>query len=259
MRKYLLSIEEFLGPEGEALLAEALAGVDPHRRRKAEAVRPGRARAACVGAGLVLQQAVRDVLKAQERVGASASGAPPLSVPANRCLQRYGVKELLDMLRPKPPLPLSFWYGEKGKPYFCDYPVYFNLSHSGDYVLCVLSGEEVGADIQQHRAGRREGIARRFFSEKERAALESQGEDQDALFFRLWTRREAYCKLTGQGLSGLAGRDFLPEGESLLWEEFSLPGYSAAICSYGKAGDAGGSGAGTKHRQDMDKDVYREH
>ena len=42
--------------------------------------------------------------------------------------------------------------GEHGKPFFTLQPkIHYNISHSGKYVVCVLAGEEVGIDIQEHR------------------------------------------------------------------------------------------------------------
>lgn len=256
MTKYLLSIEELMGAEGRGLLEEAFSKVDHHRRRKAEGLRLGRARAACLGAGLLLQLAVW-MFPGQRGAGSAVYSG----------LIQYTVSGLLDRLRDKEPLPLAFRYGEKGKPYFRDYPFYFNLSHSGDYVLCALSTKEVGADVQQHRAGAGGRIAARYFSEQERAALESCKGGGDELFFRLWTRKEAYGKLTGEGIAGTMGINLLPEacgtdrgglrfdkgievpeivlgkskriqdGRELVWEEYRIPGYSISICRHGKAYD----------------------
>ena len=42
--------------------------------------------------------------------------------------------------------------GEHGKPFFTLQPkIHYNISHSGKYVVCVIAGEEVGIDIQEHR------------------------------------------------------------------------------------------------------------
>ena len=257
LAKYLLDITEFTDAEnGEALLARAFLHIDEERRRKAHGIRPGKARAASVGAGLLLQAAVRD----GDREACSQ-------------WRRYSVNELMDFLQEKPPLELAYVYGREGKPYFRDLPFYFNLSHSGDYVLCVVSEAEIGADIQQHRRREkekdREGsggsernafgdssavlgrLASRFFSERECAALNRAGAEREQLFFRLWARKEAYGKLTGKGVTGVLGMDMLPEtgqeeekllsGEGgfsrekgIFWEEYgSIEGYSIALCHYG--------------------------
>lgn len=103
------------------------------------------------------------------------------------------------------PLSLSYSFGENGKPYFRDYPdIYFNLSHSGEHVLCAISREEVGADIQEHRKIKA-GIAERFFSDEDRRMLKQveKGIGEAAfreLFYRMWTVKEAHMKLTGIGM-----------------------------------------------------------
>lgn len=100
------------------------------------------------------------------------------------------------------PLSLSYVQGENGKPYLADYPdIYFNISHSGSYVICALAGEEIGVDIQEHRrvSGR---LGERFFSEADKELLERYGgEDAGELFYRIWAVKEAHMKLTGRGMA----------------------------------------------------------
>lgn len=203
LAEYLLSIKEFLTEEsGEALVERAFSCVDEERKRKAERIRPGRARAASLGAGLLLQLAAGEALR-----GGGAGGTTRGNV-------MYSVSRLLDCLEELPRQSFSYHYGKNGKPYFRDLPFYFSLSHSGDYVFCALSTEEIGADIQQHRKrpGRdqRRHLADRFFSEEEKRALEASGESA-ALFYRLWARKEALGKLTGKGVAGILKVNLLPE------------------------------------------------
>lgn len=226
-KRYLLDIRELLetGREAdcEALFSEALEKVDSERRRKLERIRPRRARAASLGAGLLLQYAVR-----QEE----ESTFPVLTVS--------GVLDKVDC-----PFPLEYRYGAGGKPYLKNVPLYFSLSHSGDYVLCVTDSREVGADIQLHREGDVGKLAERFFSEEEQEALR-RAEEKRAFFFRLWARKEAYGKLTGQGVGGTLGACLLPGREDIspgvFWEEYPEPeNYSIAICGYerGSEGQTG--------------------
>ncbi len=190
--------------------------------------------------------------------GADIGNAPgsrrgaPFGAAGRVDLKRYSVKKLLESLYGKPPAPIAYVYGKEGKPYFRDLPFYFNLSHSGDYVLCAVSSAEIGTDIQQHCGKNVERLARRFFSEREAAALEQAGEERETrerLFYRLWARKEAYGKLTGKGIAAALEVDFLPGGtvsspygcssgevggKRLLWEEYdSIAGYSIALCRYG--------------------------
>ena len=99
------------------------------------------------------------------------------------------------------PMPPDFSVGENGKPYIENVPVHFNLSHSGTFALCAVSDHEVGCDIERiARADLK--IAKRFFTASEYASiLAAPTEDeQNIVFFRLWTLKESFLKVTGQGM-----------------------------------------------------------
>lgn len=97
------------------------------------------------------------------------------------------------------PLSLSYTYGENGKPYLENVQnTYFSLSHSGDYVICAISDEEIGADIQEHRKIKAD-IAARFFSEEDKRLLDKKKNNKD-LFYQMWAVKEAHMKLTGLGM-----------------------------------------------------------
>lgn len=92
--------------------------------------------------------------------------------------------------------------GEHGKPYVEGVEnVCFNLSHSGDFIVCAISDREIGIDIE--RMGKvRMGVARRFYHPGEVGLLESlNGDSQADLFFRYWSVKESFLKYTGSGLS----------------------------------------------------------
>ena len=92
---------------------------------------------------------------------------------------------------------------EMGKPYFPDFPdVHFNLSHSGERVMCVISPFEVGCDVEIIK-GDRGRLAERFFKPEESAWIKhfETLEKQSEAFYRLWTLKECYMKVTGRGMS----------------------------------------------------------
>lgn len=100
---------------------------------------------------------------------------------------------------------LRFAEGEQGKLSLQDAPeLRFNLSHADDLALLVMSGNsEVGCDIERIDPARaRRDVAERFFSPVEFAILSALPEEQWAEgFFNCWTRKEAYIKALGIGLS----------------------------------------------------------
>lgn len=94
---------------------------------------------------------------------------------------------------------------ENGKPFLPGHPeLQFNLSHSGNVgLLGVTLHSAIGVDIEVARPmPDGEKIAGQFFSVSERQALAATpAGGRKAAFFRCWTRKEAYIKATGQGLS----------------------------------------------------------
>ena len=94
-----------------------------------------------------------------------------------------------------------FCYNDWGKPFAGVQNVHFNISHSGDWVVCVIDDEENGIDIQKKDRVDID-LAKRFFLTEEYLALKSQSESQKSdMFYDLWTLKESYIKITGKGLS----------------------------------------------------------
>jgi 4'-phosphopantetheinyl transferase len=106
------------------------------------------------------------------------------------------------------PQDLEFVYGPKGKPDFTPHQnphhMRFNLSHSGGLALLGVSkNQELGVDVEFVKAdfGGME-IAERFFSAKEVQTLFAiAAAERNAAFFACWTRKEAFIKAIGEGLS----------------------------------------------------------
>ncbi|CAM5489435.1 4'-phosphopantetheinyl transferase family protein [Bacillus safensis] len=133
-----------------------------------------------------------------------------------------------------------------GKPVVRQLPSFhFNLSHSGNWVVCAVDDAPVGIDIEEIKPIDL-AIAKRFFSADEYQDLLSQpAERQEAYFFHLWSMKEAFIKLTGKGLSyGLSSFTArlsedgqaaltLPDHEAPCFvQTYSLdPAYQMAVCS----------------------------
>lgn len=101
------------------------------------------------------------------------------------------------------PEELSFSVNEYGKPFLADHELEFNLSHSGDYALIAVTRERnVGVDVEQIREVEIEELARRNFSPREVSELTALSPERRLNgFFNCWTRKEAYIKAQGLGLS----------------------------------------------------------
>ena len=87
--------------------------------------------------------------------------------------------------------------------------IYFNISHSDDYVVLALSNDEVGCDIQEIRPYNPK-VAVRHYCKNETELIENSS-DKDDVFIRFWALKESILKFTGKGLSGgLTSYDFSP-------------------------------------------------
>jgi len=161
---------------------------------------------------------------------------------------RGRLREILSIYLGQPPAGIEFTYGPFGKPGLLIPGVHFNVSHSGALaVYAITRGRSVGIDIEEIRPEfSQERIAERFFSAREVGELRSLPEEAQAeAFFRCWTRKEAYVKARGGGLSipldsfdvTLRAEEpamFLRGGEGWSVRSFAVPaGYAAAIVAEG--------------------------
>jgi 4'-phosphopantetheinyl transferase len=102
------------------------------------------------------------------------------------------------------PGQLMFSTNDYGKPSLRGHKLEFNLSHSGDFALVAVTRQrKVGVDLERIRSEMEvESIARRFFSQSElREWLAVPPDQRQIAFFHCWTRKEAFIKAHGSGLS----------------------------------------------------------
>lgn len=130
----------------------------PERRRKVDGYKQKAPKCRSLGAGILLKKALADagVTEADPEFETLKGGKP--------VLKNGGLK------------------------------VFFNLSHSGDRAMCVVSDCPVGCDVETVKENKR--VADRFFT---KAEAEIAGESADS-FTRLWTLKESFIKTTGEGL-----------------------------------------------------------
>jgi 4'-phosphopantetheinyl transferase len=166
-------------------------------------------------------------------------------------LARAALRRVVGRCMHVPPETLEFELGPHGKPSLREAgTLQFNLSHSGELALiAVTSMDPVGVDVEQIREVHdAEAIAARFFSDAEQHQFRMlAAEDRMRGFFRCWTRKEAFIKATGEGLSRSLGsfdvtltpdepprltRIDAHDGTSDAWMLQSFepaPGYEAAV------------------------------
>jgi 4'-phosphopantetheinyl transferase len=105
------------------------------------------------------------------------------------------------------PAEVEFQYSAYGKPRlaptFEASGLHFNLSHSAEMAMVAIADREVGADIERpHPISSMARLVERFFAAEEYDEWQRLSADVQQLgFFQAWTRKEAWLKATGSGLS----------------------------------------------------------
>jgi 4'-phosphopantetheinyl transferase len=115
------------------------------------------------------------------------------------------LRTILSSYIKKLPASLAFSYGAYGKPVLsCHTDLAFNLAHSGALgLVAVTRSVRIGVDLELMRPEIDFiGIAESYFSPREIAVLQSLApEHRCQCFYDCWTRKEAYIKALGAGLS----------------------------------------------------------
>lgn len=178
-------------------VGQALKAVSPQRREKALRYRQIRDRRLSLAAYLLLAEGLE---------------------------KEYGIRELPE-----------FAFGRNGKPFLAGHPgIHFNLSHCREAALCAIGGSPVGCDVESVPGKLDMDLCRRCFNDAEIARI--AGADRPTLAFaRLWTQKEAFLKLTGEGLSdGLP--DLLCDGraENVSFDTHTAPdgSYVHTVCQW---------------------------
>ena len=98
-----------------------------------------------------------------------------------------------------------------GKPYISDSDFNFNISHSGNTVVCVFSKQEIGVDIEEINEIDID-LFKDVFTPQELKEIKAEGLDK---FYEYWTKKESVIKAVGKGMS-------IPLTEIVLEEESSI-------------------------------------
>lgn len=188
---YITSTEVFFNREAdgnsvfdEKLYKKAYNIVTEGRRSKADKLRFNEDKCRCIAAGLLLNYALR-----QEKV------------------DNHSEIVMVDIIKACDGYDKSYdykiKYQKKGKPYFKDYKeLNFNITHSGKYVACAISDKPIGIDMEGNRKDVC-SVARRFFNkdESEWVCMAESESEQKERFLKIWTFKEAYSKMTGDGIA----------------------------------------------------------
>lgn len=110
-------------------------------------------------------------------------------------------RKILERFVDVEPQKIVILKSEYGKPYLRDYPnVHYNIAHTKDAFICVVADSVVGVDIERVKPFNKH-IVEKFFTQNEQDYIFSIEDDKDKRFCEIWTRKEAYVKWLGKGLS----------------------------------------------------------
>lgn len=106
----------------------------------------------------------------------------------------------------------EFSLGSKGKPYLRDYPdIHFSISHCRRGIACSVLDRPVGIDIEEIQKD--DKLADLVLNPEELASMR-ESDEPEVRFTELWTLKESYLKLTGEGLRNNM-KDVLTETEDI--------------------------------------------
>lgn len=194
----------------KALYDKAFKLVPGHRQQKICNLKNDDAKCRCLAAGLLLNYTTHAFISGSV-TGSLADNTPlakklpfPVTVSdaASAYMQEYDYETAC---------------GANGKPYFKGHAdLHFNLSHSGNFAVCIVAGMPCGIDIEGNRPFK-PSVAKKFFSKTEYHWIydTENVSVQAERFFRLWTLKEAYAKATGNGIAAeIYAASYVPNTDS---------------------------------------------
>ncbi len=192
---YFLNTDQFNNPD---LYMKAYSFISDERRKKADSMSHRAGKFRSVGAGYLIA------------LGLQEAGLSPLE-------ERIA-------------------FSTHGKPYLPDHPdIHFNVSHSGEYVVCAFADMTVGIDIEAIRIVKPE-LVKFIMNKTELQIYDSLPENEKQIyFFENWTGKEAFLKHIAKGLSirpSAIYDTYKEKIESLnFYKWHDIPGYVINLCT----------------------------
>lgn len=132
---------------------------------------------------------------------------------------------------------LDYYINEYGKPYLKNINIFFNISHSFDYVITTISDKDIGIDIEKIRKTPL-NIINQFATEKEKAYILSTNNNIEERIFKIYTLKEAYFKMLGTNLNNILEVEFTIKNNNIYCNDEKvkmgfiddIKGYIIAYC-----------------------------
>ena len=132
---------------------------------------------------------------------------------------------------------LDYYINEYGKPYLKTINIFFNISHSFDYVITTISDKDIGIDIEKIRKTPL-NIINQFATEKEKTYILSTNNNIEERIFKIYTLKEAYFKMLGTNLNNILEVEFTIKNNNIYCNDEKvkmgfiddIKGYIIAYC-----------------------------
>lgn len=118
-------------------------------------------------------------------------------------------------------------YNSYGKPYIDNNPIYYNISHKGDYVICVFSNYQIGVDIEVIK-DININLINYIASEEEKDYILENKDLINQRFFTIYTKKEAYFKMIGQDLKRI--KEINIQKQNIIYNTIFMNNYVISIC-----------------------------
>ena len=122
----------------------------------------------------------------------------------------------------------QFIINEYGKPYINNKRLFFNISHSYDYVITIISDKEIGIDIEKIRKTNLNTIDI-FATQKEKEYILSSENDIYKRLFQIYTLKEAYIKMLGENISKIKEVEFEIKDNEIICSDKNVIAYTKNI------------------------------
>ena len=132
---------------------------------------------------------------------------------------------------------LDYYINKYGKQYLKNDKIFFNISHSFDYVITAISNNEIGIDIEKVRQTPIK-IINQFATEKEKEYILSSNKNIEERIFKIYTLKEAYFKMLGTNLNNILEVEFIIDNDKIYCNDKNvkvgfindIKGYIIAYC-----------------------------
>ena len=132
---------------------------------------------------------------------------------------------------------VEYYINDYGKPYLKNINLFFNISHSFDYVISIISNNEIGIDIEKIRKTPL-NIINQFATEKEKEYILSTSTNIEERIFKIYTLKEAYFKMLGTNLNHILEVEFIIDNDKVYCSDNTVKmgfindinGYIIAYC-----------------------------